>query len=81
MAEFPVLARESSPIIASLAKSFDEVVTLYDRIRAVLHALPSDVQTALPGDLRFRMTLDDYVPGEGRTVWTACPRSGQKRQS
>ena len=40
---------------------------------AVLTALPDEVRRDLFDDTRFRMTLDDCVPGKGRTVWLACP--------
>lgn len=47
-----------------------------DRVRVVLNALPQEVQQDLLEDPRFRITLDDFVPGEGRTVWLASPDPG-----
>lgn len=52
---------------------FNKLKSLHDRVLAVLDALPQDVQSDFLEDSRFRMTLDDFVPGEGRNVWLACP--------
>ena len=49
---------------------------LRERVLDVLTALPREVRRDLLQDPRFRMTLDDFVPGEGRTVWLACPGPG-----
>ena len=46
------------------------------RIVTVLERLPEEVLADFLGDPRFRLALDDYVPGHGRTVWMACPRPG-----
>ena len=43
---------------------------------AVLTALPEEVRRDFLEDPRFRMTLDDYEPGQGRTVWLASPGVG-----
>jgi len=42
----------------------------------VLAALPSEVQDDLLDDPRFRIALDDYAPGRGRTVWMSSPQPG-----
>jgi hypothetical protein len=46
------------------------------RIVTVLERLPEAVLADFLGDPGFRLALDDYVPGQGRTVWMACPRPG-----
>lgn len=47
-----------------------------DRVLAVLTALPDEVRRDFLEDPQFRMTLDDCVPGKGRSVWLACPIAG-----
>ncbi len=69
-------AGEPIPIIATHLQPFDHLEDLRDRVKFVLDALPANVRNDLLGDPRFRMTLDDFVPGEGRTVWMACPEPG-----
>ena len=44
------------------------------RIVEVLERLPKEVVADFLGDPSFRLALDDYVPGHGRTVWMASPR-------
>ena len=63
-------------ILAAYLEPFDELEPLRDRVLFVLSALPREVRRDLLQDPRFRMTLDDFVPGEGRTVWLACPGPG-----
>ena len=46
------------------------------RIVTVLERLPDAVLADFLDDPCFRLALDDYVPGHGRTVWMACPRPG-----
>lgn len=65
-------ARTRQLLAASLEK-FAGLEPLRERISAVLEALPVEVQIDLLEDSRFRIALDDFVPGEGRTVWMACP--------
>jgi len=63
-------------MLAAYLEPFDELEPLRDCVMAVLSALPQAVRRDLLEDSRFRMTLDDFVPGEGRTVWLACPGPG-----
>ena len=60
-------------ILAAYLEPFDELEPLRDRVLVVLSALPREVRRDLLQDPRFRLALDDFVPGEGRTVWLACP--------
>lgn len=53
--------------------TFSGFASLHDRLLVVLRALPPEVQIDLLEDPRFRIALDDFVPGEGRTVWLASP--------
>ncbi len=46
---------------------------LAQRVQAVLRALPDRVLRDFQNDPRFRLTLDDCGPENGRTVWLACP--------
>ncbi len=49
---------------------------LAPRIVAVMERLPEAVLADFFNDPRFRLALDDHVPGRGRTVWMASPRPG-----
>lgn len=60
-------------ILAAQLQPFADWEPLRRRVLVVLSALPREVRRDLLQDARFRMTLDDFVPGEGRTVWLACP--------
>ena len=46
------------------------------RIIAVMKRLPEAVLSDFLNDSRFRLALDDHVPGQGRAVWIACPKPG-----
>ena len=49
---------------------------LVPRIVAVLQRLPRAVLKDFLEDSRFRLRMDDFVSGQGRTVWMASPESG-----
>lgn len=57
-------------------ETFADLEPLHKRILVVLTTLPEEVRHELLEDPRFRIALDDFVPGEGRTVWLACPSPG-----
>ena len=63
--------------LAAHLKPFDELEPLRDRVLVVLSILPREARSDLLEDPRFRMTLDDFVPGVGRRVWMACPGPGR----
>lgn len=46
---------------------------LHARVASVLQALPSEVRQDFYGDMRFRMSLETYVPEFGWTVLMHCP--------
>ncbi|MBI1827657.1 MAG: hypothetical protein HY287_10830 [Planctomycetes bacterium] len=50
-----------------------ELGPLHDLVVFVLAALPKEVKADLLEDPRFRIALDNFVPGERRTVWMASP--------
>lgn len=52
---------------------FAETEPLRERLRTVLHALPSDVRRNLLDDPRFQITLENYVPGKGWSLWMPSP--------
>jgi len=64
-------------ILAAYLEPFNKLKPLRDRVLAVLSALPRKVRRDLLEDPRFRVTLDDFVPGQGRSVWLACPGPGE----
>ncbi len=65
-------ARQNRDLRGYVARSV-ELEDLALRIVTVLERLPEEVLADFLGDSRFRLALDDYVPGQGRTVWMACP--------
>lgn len=76
LGESSVDTTEPSRTLAAYLRPFDELESLRDRVLVVLSALPKEVRRDFLRDPRFRMTLDDFVPGEGRTVWLASPGPG-----
>lgn len=46
------------------------------RIVAVMERLPEAILADFLNDSRFRLALDNLVPGQGRTVWIASPGVG-----
>lgn len=73
LGESSIDTTELRRILAAHLKPFDELEPLRDRVLVVLSSLPREVRRDLLQDLRFRITLDDFVPGQGRRVWLACP--------
>ena len=64
---------EDDPIFSAHLESFTECETLRNRVLAVLHLLPEAVQRDFLDDPRFRIALENYVPGEGWSLWMASP--------
>ena len=54
-------------------QSFEQCKPLEQRVLHVLERLPKEVQQDFLGDTRFTVSLDNYVPGEGSTVFMAAP--------
>jgi hypothetical protein len=62
-------------VIGNHLQPFVGLGPLHQRLLVVLLALPREVQLDLLEDPNFRISLDDFVPGRGRTVWLAAPVS------
>jgi len=60
-------------IFTELLEPLSDCTELRERVQAVLHQLPHNVQRDFLDDARFRMTLESYVPGEGWSHWMAVP--------
>ena len=54
-------------------QAFEQCKPLERRILHVLDRLPKEVQQDFLGDTRFTVSLDNYVQGEGSTVFMAAP--------
>jgi hypothetical protein len=52
---------------------FADCEPLRTRVLAVLNSLPEPVQRDFLDDPRFRVTLENYEPGQGWSVWMASP--------
>lgn len=57
-------------------KPFIELEALRQRVLDVLIALPNEIQRDFLEDPLFQIALDDFIPGEGRTVRMASPVPG-----
>ena len=60
-------------MFASHLAEFDALPALRLRVGAVLNRIPELVQRDFLDDPRFRMTIEDYEPGRGWTMWMATP--------
>ncbi|MDA0658755.1 MAG: hypothetical protein O2931_07345 [Planctomycetota bacterium] len=59
--------------MTDLMEAFADCPSLGHRVRTVLDALPEYVQRDLLDDPRFSISLENFVPGKGWTLWMACP--------
>jgi len=66
-------ASRGSEIFAAYLAPFAELEPLRARVLAVLIALPAEVQRDFLEDPRFRVTLCNYVPGQGWNLWMEMP--------
>ncbi len=57
----------------ALIADFDHCPLLQQRVLAVLHRIPELVQRDFLDDPRFRITLENYHPETGWTLWMATP--------
>ena len=60
-------------IFSTLLEDLTDYPQLRLRVQSVLQCLPEHVQTDFLEDPRFRVTIDNYVPGQGWTLWMATP--------
>lgn len=63
----------ATPIFSAYLESFADCEPLRDRVLVVLNQLPELVQRDFLDDPRFRVTLENFVPGKGWTLWMATP--------
>ena len=68
------MTRQNQDLLRYVEQSVG-LTALVLRIVAVMERLPEPVVADFLGDTSFRLALDDYVLGQGRTVWMACPTS------
>lgn len=66
----PFVAREF--IHQYVTRAIAEPVLVF-RVIHVLVAMPQEVVTGLLHDPCFQIAIDNHVPGQGGTVWMACP--------
>ena len=59
----------------SWLKNLAELPRLHDRVQHVFYSLPEEVQQDILDDPRFTIAVDNYVPGQGSTVFMAVPGS------
>jgi hypothetical protein len=62
-----------SSIFSAYLEAFVDYEPLQRRVLAVLDALPIEVQRDFLDDPRFRVALEEFVPGQGWTLWMASP--------
>ena len=62
-----------SDIFSSLITELEDHPELHQRVLAVLHVIPDHVQRDFIEDPRFRVTIDNYVPGQGWTLYMPTP--------
>ena len=67
--------------LLSQSERFVNEEPIKTRLVTVLGAIPQQVARDLLEDSRFRIALDDFVPGRGRTVWLSSPARGGPQQS
>jgi hypothetical protein len=60
-------------MFSAYLEPFADCELLQHRLLAVLHALPEPVIRDFVDDHRFRVAMDEIVPGKGRTVQLASP--------
>ena len=63
-------------MFAVYLQPFEHCQPLGQRVLQVLSALPTEVQQDFVTDTCFTVLLDNYVPGEGSTVFMAVVRDG-----
>ena len=64
---------DPSRVFSSYLEAFRHLVPLRQRVLHVLSKLPETVQQDFLNDPRLTVSLDNYVPGEGSTVFMAAP--------
>ncbi len=60
-------------IFAAYLEPFSHLKPLRERVELVLNALPAVVQRDFLEDPRFHVSIENYVPGQGWTLWMDSP--------
>jgi len=60
-------------MFSAYLKAFEQHQPLRQRVLHVLSTLPKEVQQDFLNDPRFTISVDNYVPGEGSSVFMAAP--------
>jgi len=60
-------------VFSAYLQAFHQHKPLEQRVLHVLNRLPNEVQQDFLTDSSFTVSLDNYVPGEGSTVFMATP--------
>lgn len=68
---------EEATIFEEHLAPFRDLEPLRARVLMVLRALPTEVIDDFRHDPRFSVAVDNYVPGEGSTVFMAAPGPGK----
>ncbi|QEF98783.1 hypothetical protein Mal15_28390 [Stieleria maiorica] len=71
----------TADVFSEFLDPFKRHSVLRERVRAVLERLPTSVVEDFLQDERFRVTLENFVPGQGWSLWMAMPganRSGSR---
>ena len=68
-----LLPTEDRQIFSAYLEAFADCEPLRTRVLTVLSSLPDPVQRDFLEDPRFRVALENHVPGKGWTVWMASP--------
>lgn len=67
------LFKGGQQIFTAYLEAFVDCEPLRGRVLAVLNSLPNEVQRDFLDDPRFRVTMENFVPGKGWTLWMASP--------
>ncbi len=71
----------NTDLLSKFLLPFQGYSELGARVRTVLERLPTAVIEDFLRDERFRVTMDNFVPGQGWSLWMAMPgvnRSGSR---
>ncbi|MFN9719519.1 MAG: hypothetical protein ACK58L_12535 [Planctomycetota bacterium] len=58
---------------SDITRELEPFSELHQRVLRVLEQLPEDVQLDFLSDHRFRVTIDNYTPGQGWTLFMPTP--------
>ena len=70
---FAITKDRKPTVFAVYLQAFEHFQPLKQRVLHVLRALPTEVQQDFLTDTRFTVSMDNYVPGKGSSVFMAAP--------